>query len=855
MDLKKFEEDLFKELVRLREVHGWHFKFNHRKNHAAGQTRYFLGSLERWFGTTFWNIDKKGDRSNPVLGLWFSGKSKMQFCLEARCNVSYGDAQQRVAFILIEQLKSLQVDLRLETDEATRSSIKRTKWFSKNYGDAADLLEALEDNLQSIIPQIDKRIGDLQLSNPKFNARRLNAHDTERYNSTLNLVYSSQPLPHYSEFSYYIVGSKYGPGNDMYPAFRDTNRIAVGYADSVSLSDLYLQGENVIVNALKAAGEENSSYNALKKFLRIRAGDYVAIKSDGSPKGNQAYLKVVAIGRIEEQEEGLYRYDPNHLVHSLPIRWIATDLSDEHQLGYGKTVHKLTNRNHVNTIFGNYLNVSAVTLSGSKMKALNQILYGPPGTGKTFSTIRRAVNIANPTFVPADRNTLRQEYLRLKAAGRITFTTFHQSLSYEDFVEGLKPKLESEDDIDGVEYAIVKGIFRNVCDAALRSILANRPSQATKTALDFDRKYELLADEVQNRLLEEGEYQLESRNGGHVMVESISDRGNFRIKHRDGTRVYTVGKERLTRLHLGLKERGTAVTNIHDTFRDIIGGSNSSAYWAVLNAVRNYKSAGEGAKQSVAPTPTKDILDTLTEADYRQPDINNHVLIIDEINRGNVSAILGELITLLEPDKRLGAAEELTVTLPYSRDEFGVPPNLYIIGTMNTADRSVEALDAALRRRFVFEEVGPDPEVIREVLGEEGVNIDVDGKPVNLVKLLTLLNDRIAALKDSDHLLGHSYFLKVKSWQDLSAVMVDRVVPLLREYFFGNYAQLQLVVGNGFCQAKGTEDVKFGKVDDPGVEDYTSELRRYTFPRPVNSDGVEDAEKLKDFLTRMEGRS
>ena len=178
----------------------------------------------------------------------------------------------------------------------------------------------------------------------------------------------------------------------------------------------------------------------------------------------------------------------------------------------------------------------------------------------------------------------------------------------------------------------------------------------------------------------------------------------------------------------------------------------------------------------------------------------NHVLIIDEINRGNVSRIFGELITLLEPDKRLGCPEALTVTLPYSREPFGVPPNLYIVGTMNTADRSVVALDSALRRRFRFTEIGPDSGVIGQIL--EDTNVTVNGERFDLVEIMETINDRIAFLRDRDHLIGHSYFLKMKLAEDLAEQFATGIIPLLREYFYEDYGQLELILGSGFISAK-----------------------------------------------------
>ncbi|HOI01797.1 MAG TPA: AAA family ATPase, partial [Candidatus Cloacimonas acidaminovorans] len=178
------------------------------------------------------------------------------------------------------------------------------------------------------------------------------------------------------------------------------------------------------------------------------------------------------------------------------------------------------------------------------------------------------------------------------------------------------------------------------------------------------------------------------------------------------------------------------------------------------------------------------------------------VLIIDEINRGNVSQILGELITLIEPDKRLGNEEELEVTLPYSKEKFSVPSNLYIIGTMNTADRSVEALDTALRRRFSFEEMAPDYSLL-EGSTSEGIN---------LAELLKTINNRIEGLLDKDHVIGHSYFLRVsKGEKTLQDVFFDEIIPLLQEYFYGNFGRIELVLGRGFVASKPINQSIFAK--------------------------------------------
>ncbi|WP_157807163.1 McrB family protein [Algoriphagus formosus] len=189
------------------------------------------------------------------------------------------------------------------------------------------------------------------------------------------------------------------------------------------------------------------------------------------------------------------------------------------------------------------------------------------------------------------------------------------------------------------------------------------------------------------------------------------------------------------------------------------------------------------------------------------------VLIIDEINRGNVSSIFGELITLLEPDKRKDKAEEMTVTLPYSKNSFSVPSNVYIIGTMNTADRSIEALDTALRRRFSFREMSSRPELLRSE-GKIGKERGGEIQGIDVVKMLEKINERIEKLIDKDHKIGHAYFMEDITADDLKKTFKNKVIPLLEEYFFGDFGKIGLVLGSSFIGADQAKEFDFADFKD-----------------------------------------
>ncbi|MFA9399351.1 MAG: McrB family protein, partial [Clostridiaceae bacterium] len=286
---------------------------------------------------------------------------------------------------------------------------------------------------------------------------------------------------------------------------------------------------------------------------------------------------------------------------------------------------------------------------------LNYIIYGPPGTGKTYNAVNYAVamieNNEVETLQVEDYRNVKEKFEMFKSQKQIAFTTFHQSFGYEEFIEGIKPRLDNDSNSD-LSYYISDGIFKELCNEA------------------------------------------------------------------------------------------------------------------------------------------------------REHENKNYVFIIDEINRGNISKIFGELITLIEKSKRLGRKEEVKTKLPYSKQEFGVPENLFILGTMNTADRSIALLDTALRRRFEFIEMMPDTNVFKKL--NNNSELLVDG--INIKNMLDIINNRIEILYDREHTIGQAYFIDLindNSIENLSNIFVHKIIPLLQEYFYDDYEKLRLILGDN--QTENTE--------------------------------------------------
>ena len=469
------------------------------------------------------------------------------------------------------------------------------------------------------------------------------------------------------------------------------------------------------------------------------------------------------------QEEYPFAKNKNEKICSIKQRGFLFNFTEEaYNLLFSNEKSNFANKN-----LEDYRKMNNKNLSFTLPK--NQILYGPPGTGKTYNTIIKAMDIINPKLVQRDKdgnvekyNELKTEFDKLKQQGQIEFVTFHQSYSYEEFVEGIKPDISKwNDDGSDIKYVGKDGIFKNIAKKALFSHLNILASDDEK----FKNIIKCFIDdnsEGSKFKTQYSEFEIVRYTQTAIIVEPCNGKTEYNLTFNNLEKLYRNKQDVRTRKDI----------------EQILGWRGLSTYYlAILNKLKDYS---EKSITNIQTNSNEDSIIIKSIDDYLQEyyegnltlkeEPKKYILIIDEINRGDVSKIFGELITLIEEDKRIGKEHQMTVTLPYSREPFGVPNNLYIIGTMNTADRSIALLDTALRRRFDFEEMMPKPELLR--------GKDIEG--IDLEQLLTQINDRIKNEYDRDHQIGHSYLMEVENKEQLERAYKNRILPLLNEYFYND---------------------------------------------------------------------
>ena len=480
--------------------------------------------------------------------------------------------------------------------------------------------------------------------------------------------------------------------------------------------------------------------------------------------------------------------------------------------------------------------------------AKNTILYGPPGTGKTYNTVVYAVAIIENKTVEAIKDepysTVFERYNKYKADGLIEFTTFHQSYGYEEFIEGIKPIMDNTDDEQAdIQYQVTSGLFKSFCDKAGSPILKQAKSDIGLNASPTIWKVSLEGTG-------ENPTRTECMANGHIRVgydsygKDITSETNF-----------VEGGKNVVNAFISKMKIGDIVLSCYSsTTIDAIGVVTGDYEWHeeyehykrlrkvnwVVKGIKHDITAINGGstltlasvyKLNIALADIMEIIAKEASTTKVEDKKKNYVFVIDEINRGNISKIFGELITLIESSKRIGQPEGMKAKLPYSQQLFGVPDNVYIIGTMNTADRSIATIDTALRRRFRFKEMLPDAEVLKGIVVED----------ISIAEMLVRMNKRISVLYDREHTIGHAYFIPLKensTVEQLAEIFENAIVPLLQEYFYEDYEKIRLVLGDNNKAKKEEQFIVavendynelFGSADIGFDDSVTYEINRAAF--------------------------
>ncbi len=569
------------------------------------------------------------------------------------------------------------------------------------------------------------------------------------------------------------------------------------------------------------------SDDQLYYFVEKSNGEY--FKSDLTRESLLQKVNKKELKKVRIQKDILKPYDKGNLKNIIKDIKVSFLLMEPY---YREVVSGMSNEVKVGTKVGNNMNINAF---GS-----NIILYGPPGTGKTYNTVNLAVSIIEKrplVEIQIEAYTdILARYRNYMESGLIAFTTFHQSYGYEEFIEGIKPHLdydESEEESKDLTYTVSSGVFKRFCNTASLVKVTDGDLGIGETPkvwnilLDGTGTSDLKKYCFEKNVIKIGWYEDPEIISKDTM--GISESSKTMLLHfQEGMSIGDIVLIQKDKKHI---DAIGIVTGEYEYINDFEHFPRTrDIKWIAKNIDHDVYDLNMQVlldRNSIYPLrrmKVSDVIKLINKYSNNgslniEENENNYVFIIDEINRGNISKIFGELITLVENTKRIGAPEEAVAILPYSGEKFGVPKNVYVLGTMNTADRSIALMDTALRRRFNFLEMMPNSDVLKEL----GIGV-IEG--IDIVKMLDVINERIEYLYDREHTMGHAYFTSLTTTptlRKLGEIFENAIIPLLQEYFYEDYGRIQLVLGDNakadyqykfiLDQSIKPKDVFFGNVD------------------------------------------
>ena len=539
----------------------------------------------------------------------------------------------------------------------------------------------------------------------------------------------------------------YAPGEkaSKWDEFFKKNIMAIGWDEIGDLSQ-YKSKENIAAELRRVNNETGSKKNdalACYEFASvIKPGDIVIAK-----KGKRDY-----VGWGVVSGEHIYDDTQREFKNRRAINWKSNgEWTDETGDIVLKTLTDITKYPDYVKRLSELLKIELNKIDAKNIKMnhpLNTILYGPPGTGKTYNSIMRAAEIIEGRKISSYSEAL--NIFNANLHDKIEFITFHQNYSYEDFIQGLRPETDNN---SSLVFNKKDGVFKNIADKALENLklVQKAPNELTNEAR-FNKALEIFSD----KLLESDDDFMINDTAFIFEVEEDSYRytGKKWTNHANGLRMKFSDLKEFYRSNVKSRKDVKKLKTISG-----LANQHATYYYLVYSEILK-------------------LLPNKTEVPQRVIR-KNYVIIIDEINRANISRVFGELITLIEPDKRSHGTIPLEARLP-SGDPFIVPSNLYIIGTMNTADKSIALLDIALRRRFEFEPMYP--------------KYEIEGQEIYDIEILQMINEQIIKSKGHDFQIGHSYFMGEN--KDLVNRMNKKVIPLLLEYYMNDEKEVKKILNS-----------------------------------------------------------